>query len=102
MQQVNMIFRNICRTTRRHTPETAIYSNISTVLIVLHLYMGRDSSFGIATRYVLVRVSNPGGVQEFSHLPKRKCGPFTILENECQGFFLRTKYRGMALTTRNL
>ena len=44
--------------------------------------MGRDSSVGIATRYVLaVRGSNPGGGEIFRIRPDRPWGPPNLLYN---------------------
>lgn len=82
-----MAVGNICKTTRRHIPVAATFSNILTAHSLLRLYMGRNSSAGTATNYELERVSIQGGGRDFSHLPRLEMWPIHHIGKCVPGLF---------------
>jgi len=50
------------------------------------MFVGRDSSVGLETRFWMLRGSNPGGMEIFRTCPDRPWGPPSLLYNGYRAF----------------
>ena len=78
------------------TPDSVLSSWTLKLLFVIHMFRGRDSSVGIATRYGLdgLGIESRWGCEIFRTRPDRPWGPPSLLYNGYTGSFLGLKRPG--------